>query len=244
VQLMMCQQICTQSMNARIWHKILTSPGELIQSCVLSAVFAGAMVEVTIAPRNGSASLANCSAAQRSTLAQQKCSIKSGDPAAATACQLMLPCAGEFDLKGCISGSGGNSSSGSGCSKPIRLGRNMTSWVAAPWSTGPGQIRLLADKQNVSLGGDVALTLQNPFWGPTSALVVWGNGVEQEHYHLEEVRLAVAARPPAFAMLTMRCRDSTTTHHLCAGLAAHPETCCSDSQPQRATSHPSQYQLR
>lgn len=171
-------------------HKTSTSTGQLPQACVLSAMFAGAMVEVTIAPRNGSASLTNCSASQRSTLAQQKCSIKSGNPAAATTCQLMLPCTGEFDLKGCISGS----SSGSGCSKPIRLGRNMTSWVAAPWSTGPGQIRLLADKQNVSLGGDVALTLQNPFWGPASALVIWGNGVDREHYHLEQVRRAVAAR--------------------------------------------------
>lgn len=138
-------------------------------------------MEISIAPRNGSASLSDCSTAQQASLAQQKCSIKAGDPAAAAACQLLLPCTGDFVLKGCISGSNG------GCSKELRIGRNMTAWLAVPWSSGPGQIQLLADRKNVSLGEDVALTLQNPYWGPVSALVVWGNGVQREQFYLEEV---------------------------------------------------------
>lgn len=144
----------------------------------------GATVNVAITPRNGTASVRNCTAAQRSLLAQQACSIKSGDPAAAASCQLLLPCAGDFVLKGCISGN----SNGTGCSKPVRVGRNITSWAASPWSSGPGQINLLPDKKNISMGGDVALTLQNPFWGPVSALVVWGNGVQRERFFLEQVR--------------------------------------------------------
>lgn len=139
------------------------------------------MVEVSLTPRNGSASLTDCSAAQQASLAQQKCSIKSGDSTAAMACQLTLPCTGDFVLKGCISGGSG------GCSKELRVGRNMTTWVAAPWSSGPGQVQLLADRKNVSLGEDVALTLQNPFWGPVSALVVWGNGVQREQFYLDQV---------------------------------------------------------
>lgn len=138
-------------------------------------------MEVSITPRNGSASLRDCTTAQIVSLAQQKCSIKAGDPSAAMSCQLALPCAGDFLLKGCIAGSAG------GCSKELRIGRNMSAWVAAPWSSGPGQVQLLADRKNVSLGEDVALTLQNPFWGPVSALVVWGNGEQREQFYLDEV---------------------------------------------------------
>lgn len=142
---------------------------------------AGATVEVSITPRNGSASLKDCTTAQIVSLAQQKCSIKAGDPSAAMSCQLALPCAGDFVLTGCIAGSAG------GCSKELRIGRNMSAWAAAPWSSGPGQVQLLADRKNVSLGEDVALTLQNPFWGPVSALVVWGNGEQREQFYLDEV---------------------------------------------------------
>jgi hypothetical protein len=153
---------------------------------------AGAVVEVSLAPFNATSGLSSCTAAQQATLAQQKFSIKSGDPDAARNCQLTLPCTGDFVLKGCIrssSGSNGGSSgsNGGGCSQGIRLGRNMTTWLASPWSSGPGELVLLPDRTNVSLGDDVALTLQNPFWGPVSGLVVWGNGVQREQFHLEQV---------------------------------------------------------
>jgi hypothetical protein len=149
-------------------------------------ICAGATVEVSITPRNGSSSLTDCTTAQILSLAQQKCSIKAGDPSAAMACQLALPCAGDFVLKGCIAGSAG------GCSKELRIGRNMSAWTAAPWASGPGQMQLLADRKNVSLGEDVAITLQNPFWGPVSALVVWGNGEQREQFYLDEVSLRPA----------------------------------------------------
>lgn len=151
--------------------------------CCLTAA-PGATVEVTLTPRNASTSLAKCTAAQKASLAQQKCSITAGDTTAATSCQLTLPCTGEFVLKGCIKGG-----SNSGCSKDLNLGRNMTAWMASPWSSGPGQVQLLPDRKNISLGQDVALTMQNPYWGPVSALVVWGNGVQREHFFLDQVRV-------------------------------------------------------
>lgn len=163
---------------------------------------AGSTVEVTLTPRGGSVSLAACSEAERAAVGRQRCTIKSGDLAAAAACQLQLPCTGEFLLKGCITGGGisgissnnrgssnsSNSNSGGSCSRPIVLGRNLTTWAAAPWSSGPGQFNLLADKSNVTEGSDVTLVVQNPYWGPTSGLLVWGQGELREQRVLPEVR--------------------------------------------------------
>jgi hypothetical protein len=156
----------------------------------------GATVEVSLVPRNGSASLAACSEAQRAAVGQQHCSIKAGDAAAASTCQLQLPCPGEFLLKGCITSSNSSSSRGNssssggsgGCSMPLRLGRNSSTWTAAPWSSGPGQLSLLTDRSNVTEGSNVSLTVQNPYWGPTSGLLVWGNGELREQRVLPEVR--------------------------------------------------------
>lgn len=88
---------------------------------------------------------------------------------------------GEFELKGCVTVDGSSS-----CGKPIRVGRNATWWEASPWSAGPG-IVILPDKQNVTIGGDVKLVVQNPWWGPTSGLLVWGNAIKKETRVLPEV---------------------------------------------------------
>ncbi|WIA22673.1 hypothetical protein OEZ86_009641 [Tetradesmus obliquus] len=130
----------------------------------------GAVVEVTLSAANGTASLTNCSTQQLALLTQQRCSIPAGHASAALQCQLSLPCMGEFILKGCVNGS---------CSEAMRIGRNASFWKASPWSAPP-QLNLLPDRQNVTVGGALNLAVQNPWWGPTSALLVWGNAVKRE----------------------------------------------------------------
>ncbi|KAF6261957.1 hypothetical protein COO60DRAFT_1458856 [Scenedesmus sp. NREL 46B-D3] len=103
-------------------------------------------------------------------LSQQRCSIPAGDVRAATECQLSVPCMGDFTLKGCVNGS---------CSAPIKIGRNASWWSASPWAAPP-QLNLLPDRQNVTVGGALNLVVQNPWWGPTSGLLVWGNAVKRE----------------------------------------------------------------
>lgn len=135
-------------------------------------------MEVSLVAANGTASLTNCSSTQLAALSEQKCTIKSGEPRAASWCQLFLPCMGEFMLKGCADGS---------CGKPIRIGRNASWWQASPWSSAP-QLNLLPDRQNVTIGGELNLAVQNPWWGPTSGLLVFGNAIEQEVRFLPQVR--------------------------------------------------------
>jgi hypothetical protein len=86
---------------------------------------------------------------------------------------------GEFVLKGCVNGS---------CSTPTRIGRNASSWAAAPWAAAP-QLNLLPDRVNVTVGGALNLAVQNPWWGPTSGLLVWGNAVKRESRVLPQVSL-------------------------------------------------------
>ncbi|KAF8063719.1 hypothetical protein HT031_003574 [Scenedesmus sp. PABB004] len=156
----------------------------------LAAARAGVDVDVTLSAANGSASLANCSAAARAALAAQRCVIRSGDAAGPGACQLALPCAGEFELRGCVAGSVAGS-----CGRPLRLGHNASWWAASPWSTPP-RLNLLADRPNVTLGGEVALSVQNPWWGPTSGLLVWGNAAKRVVRQLPQI-------PPGASTVTV-----------------------------------------
>lgn len=198
-----------------------------VRAYLAAACAAGTTVDVSLVPRNGSASLAGCSEAARASVSQQRCSIKAGDPASVASCQLRLPCAGDFVLQGCVGGGGG-------CSRPIRLGRNATSWASAPWSSGPGQLRLLGDRQNVSEGANLTLYTQNPLFGPTSALLVWGDGELREQRVLPEVRGVVASPsspcPPAkqHALPARRqqpaCRAASTLPTLSAPSDSLP--CC------------------
>jgi hypothetical protein len=147
-------------------------------------------VEVTLSAANGTAALTNCSSQQLTLLSQQRCSIPVGDFNAASVCQLALPCMGEFVLKGCVNGS---------CSTPISMGRNVSWWAASPWSSPP-QLNLLPDRQNVTVGGALNLAVQNPWWGPTSGLLVWGNAVKREVRVLSQVRAYACACICIFAL--------------------------------------------
>eukprot|EP00879_Flechtneria_rotunda_P001797 GHRR01001961.1.p1 GENE.GHRR01001961.1~~GHRR01001961.1.p1 ORF type:complete len:2104 (+),score=689.06 GHRR01001961.1:216-6527(+) len=142
---------------------------------------AGVSVDVSLEAANGTARLTNCSTVQLATLSKQQCSIKSADPTAAVNCQLLLPCMGDFVLKGCTGSDRSRS-----CSAPIQLGHNETWWQAAPWSWAPETV-LMADKSNVTAGGEVVFTVQNPWWGQTSGLLVWGNAVKRVSKMLPQV---------------------------------------------------------
>ncbi|KIZ04279.1 hypothetical protein MNEG_3680 [Monoraphidium neglectum] len=157
----------------------------------------GTLVAISVVPANTSAGATGCTAAQLSALAKKACSIKSGDTvAAARACQLALPCVGAFAVKACVNASCTN----------VTLGRNATEWAGFPWNEQPkikarggghavlrctalrfvarGQgwlaSRVLADKPQYSAKQSVALVVQNPYWGPASALVVWGNRLQRK----------------------------------------------------------------
>lgn len=89
---------------------------------------------------------------------------------------------GQFELQGCVTVDGSSS-----CGRAMIIGRNSSWWEASPWSAGP-QIQILPDRQNVTIGGEVQLLVQNPWWGSTSALLVWGNSIKQETRTIAEVR--------------------------------------------------------
>eukprot|EP00775_Hariotina_reticulata_P009083 gene9083-9253_t len=135
----------------------------------------GVTVEVSISPANSSTSLLNCTAADVALLKEQTCTIKSNDINGAVSCQLQLPCPGEFELKGCVSATGG-SGKGGNCGQPLKIGRNATWWQLAPWTTAPETV-LLANKKVAKIGDGLTFVLQNPWWGPTSAMLVWGNKI-------------------------------------------------------------------
>ncbi len=150
---------------------------------------AGVEVDITLTPVNNgngsSAALADCSADQRAALSLMRCRVLTGDAAAAGRCQLSLPCPGEFEIVGCTRSAslgsdttGARSSSSNSCSTPLRLGRNLTMWQAAPWSSPP-QLVLLPDRTVLTQDGRVTLSLQNPGFGPASGLLLWGNGAKR-----------------------------------------------------------------
>ena len=115
--------------------------------------------------------------------AAQKCTIKSGT-ASAAACQITLPCPGEFRLQGCTSAS---SSSGSSCSSDVLLGRNSTWWDNVPWNSQLGMNLILDKEGEYELGKEVGVQVQNPWWGPTSAMVIWGNAIARKTLMVDKV---------------------------------------------------------
>jgi hypothetical protein len=145
-------------------------------------------VEVSIAPANKSTSLLNCTAAEVSFLNDQVCTIKSNDINGAVSCQLQLPCPGEFELKGCVSGGSGK---GGNCGQPLTIGRNATWWQLAPWTTAPETV-LVANKKVAKIGEGLSVVLQNPWWGPASALLVWGNKITTMQALVPKVRCSQA----------------------------------------------------
>ena len=150
----------------------------------------GTTVTVTMAPANASAGATNCTAAQLFALRQNSaaplCTIKAGDTAASVrACQLALPCAGEFVVRACA---------GASCAN-LTLGRNASEWRRAPWAAQP-RLKALADRRRYRTGQPVALLVQNPYAGPASALVVWGNRVARR-------QKAFARVPPGAASLAL-----------------------------------------
>jgi hypothetical protein len=57
-----------------------------------------------------------------------------------------------------------------------------------PWNAQPG-LNLLLDKEGeYELGKEVGLQVQNPWWGPTSAFVTWGNAIARKTLMVDKVR--------------------------------------------------------
>ncbi len=141
----------------------------------------GVQVSVSII-RNATGSVEGCSSTQLASLSNQRCSIVSGGNDLA-GCQLVLPCAGDFLLRGCATAFANGTKipgpAGTGACAETPIGRNVTTWAQSPWSAQPGLV-VLSDKANYSLGDTAVLALQNPWWGPTSGMVVWGNRLRQQ----------------------------------------------------------------
>jgi hypothetical protein len=75
-----------------------------------------------------------------------------------------------------------------------------------PPDTPPPQTQVLTDRPEYKAGQPVALVLQNPYWGPASALVVWGNKLQRKQRVVAQARgVAGALRQPAGAVGWGRC---------------------------------------
>ena len=73
----------------------------------------------------------------------------------------------------------------------IVLGRNSTSWAAAPLSAPPSfSIALSNPASSFKLGDNVSIVFQNPRSG-ASLLLIWGNVLTQLNKSLTKVRLFV-----------------------------------------------------
>jgi len=126
-------------------------------------------VTVTLVPVNASTLPAGCAdAASKVT-----CTIRSSTSTAGD-CQLALPCAAEFRVRGCVA-----SGSGQSCSSQLLAGRNASSWQQSPWAA-PVPPNVLADKAEYSEGSEVVLQVQNSYYGTVSALVMWGNALQRK----------------------------------------------------------------
>ncbi|GIL86136.1 hypothetical protein Vretimale_13856 [Volvox reticuliferus] len=106
--------------------------------------------------------------------ATSSCSISSGAPFS-PACQLTLPCVGQFLLEACADVTVGTqqlSQQQRVCSRQV-LGRSISDWKDRPLGTHPSP-RLFTDKTSYVIGDNVKLQLQNP-WPGARLLLQWGN---------------------------------------------------------------------
>ena len=144
----------------------------------ISTQIEGVKVEVSLHPFNGSKSIANCSAEQVASVAKQSCTVTSGREPGQAPCMIMLPCAGDFVLRGCAAsfanGTAVKGAKGQAPCSESRLGRNTTAWVNNPWSLFP-DLHLLKSQANQTQGSTAKLYYVNPYWGPAQGLIVWGN---------------------------------------------------------------------
>mmetsp|Transcript_14647 Transcript_14647/g.36469 ORF Transcript_14647/g.36469 Transcript_14647/m.36469 type:complete len:2268 (-) Transcript_14647:639-7442(-) len=112
---------------------------------------------ITLAP--------NASASASCTETRICVEVKSGS--GPDACQLALPCMGEYVLEAC-----GAAGSDVGCAR-LALGRNASDWASAPLRAHDAPV-LQANATSYTEGEVAGLSFHNP-WEGAAALLMWGN---------------------------------------------------------------------
>jgi len=132
----------------------------------------GARVRVSLAPAANASVDAACAAASKDAA----CDDLPAGFGGYAACQLALPCVGEFELRACVAaaaeGGGGGDEQPAACTT-LPLGRNATSWERAPWQAHDAPPLLVDDARVLAPGDTARAVLQNP-WAGASGLLLWG----------------------------------------------------------------------
>ncbi|GFH16882.1 A2M domain-containing protein, partial [Haematococcus lacustris] len=131
-------------------------------------------VPVLVSLQVKDAGTANCSTSAA-------CNTSSGSPA--EACQLMLPCTGEFELQACTTDE--QQGGGAPACANITLGHTWEYWTTRPLLAHDTPT-LTANASSYAPGAVAGLSFQNP-WPNASALMVWGNDLSSLSKQLSQV---------------------------------------------------------